>query len=82
MSKLMEEAQGVIKLANGCDDHQIPVTFDMVEDVIAAFEGCGCEWNGESGCHSYCDREGVALVLLKDGRYASIYEAEDTSGHG
>jgi hypothetical protein len=79
---LMQECQEVLDGANACPEHSTGLTMGDVAEVIAAFDGCYCEWNGREACNSYCDSEGAAIVRLKDGRYASFFEDADTTGHG
>jgi uncharacterized protein (TIGR02996 family) len=78
------EAKRVLEGANACKEHQTGLSIDNVLEVIAAFEGCHCRWRNENrkDCDSYCDRAGMAILLLKDGRFAVVWEDEDTSGHG
>ena len=83
MSTTMEHWERVAENSNACDEHKLPFDFKAdVAEVIAAFEGCMCAWGGNPPCNSYCDSDGVAVVLLKDGRFAVCREGSDTSGHG
>ena len=75
-------AQAVLDGANHCEKHHSGIQWPDVAEVIGAFEGCSCAWDGGGECGSWCDREGAAVLLLKDGRYAAVWEDEDTTGHG
>lgn len=76
------DAFAVLRAADGCDDHRIGISQDDVAEPLHGRQWCECEVGGGSPCNSYCDTYGAAIVLLKDGRYATITEWSDTTGHG
>ena len=77
-----KDAKIVLDRANACKEHHSGIEWNDVKKVVAAFEGFYREWNGPGPDITWRDREGVAILLLRDGRIASVWEAEDTSGHG
>lgn len=79
---IQDHAAAVLARANACKEHHSGIEMSDVKVVIAAFEGCNCAWNGGEDCGSCCDREGAAVLELNDGRYASVWENEGTTGHG
>lgn len=82
MKSVRDHAIAVLLGANSCPEHHSGIGVDDIDEVIGAFEGCTCEWNMKPPCHDYDDREGIALLKLKDGRVVFVHEAEDTTGHG
>ena len=85
-TKLWDHAKAVLDGCNACQEHHSGLSLEDIEDVVAAFEGCSCEWSGNKACDTYCDHEGAAVVTLKQpnpkGKAAFLWECEDTSGHG
>ncbi len=77
-----EYAEATLDGANACKEHHSGIEMQDVASVVAAFEGCSCEWDDKEPCDSWCDREGAAVLILKDGRIASVWENEDVTGHG
>ncbi len=75
-----EVALGILDSATKCSDHPCSLDKDLIEQSRCAASWCAC--GTEGGCGRYCDSEGVALFLLKDGRYAVAEESSDSSGHG
>jgi hypothetical protein len=82
MRTLEDHARAVLDGANACAEHHSGVAWADVAEIVAAFEGCRCEWAGGESCLNYCDREGAAILRLVDGRIAAVWEDEDTTGHG
>lgn len=71
------------QLATQCGAHPdcVPWKLDDVEEVLHAGVFCNCGW-GDAMCGTYCDTGSVALVRLKDGKFGTVYEDSDTTGHG
>lgn len=70
-----------------CEDHPISNVLTEAEikevETLAAFSRCGCsEYEDPDWCVGVCDSESFALGQLQDGRYAVVWEASDTTGHG
>ena len=84
---LWEHCENTLHGCNACSEHHSGLEMDDIKEVVSAFEGCYCAWAGNESCCSFCDHEGVAVVVLKkpqpDGNtVAFLWECEDTSGHG
>lgn len=65
-------AKSTIDGANACTEHQTGILWDDVADVLYAYDS-------DPG---NTDREGCAILLMKDGRYAAVWDSEDYTGHG
>lgn len=70
----------VESLASCCLKDKLPFELDQVDDAVFACEVCSCGTTDD--CGSYCDRTGVAMARLADGRFAVVLDDQDTSGHG
>lgn len=79
----LDELKACYDTATQCGDHPDSVTWklDEVVEVLHVGSYCNCGW-GDSMCGSYCDSGSVAVVRLKDGRYGTVQEDSDTTGHG
>lgn len=72
----------VLECAGGCSRHPISLTVDEIQEPLYGRQWCCCEESGAEPCRSYCDSSGAAVFLLRDGRYATVLESSDTTGHG
>lgn len=86
MSKLT--VQDVYQNASGCA-HFPEIDDDILTGAktIYAAGKCSCtgdEWSTAADFHRdpYCDTESFALALLANGRFLTIEESSDTTGHG
>lgn len=84
MTRTIEEhARAVLYGCNACTEHHSGVEWADVAEPLCAYEGCYCQISrGREDCGSYCDRIGWAILRLNDGRFAALWETEDSTGHG
>jgi hypothetical protein len=82
----MLTVQGVYEYADSCGDHPLKLEGVSLEgaETLLALGSCGCkEPNPEYlTCGSWCDSGSFALGRLSDGRYITVRENSDSTGHG
>lgn len=62
-----------------CSDHPLMVDAALLEGATTLWAASSCCWRDECNC----DETGsIALARLADGRYLTVFESSDYTGHG
>lgn len=81
---LLGKVKDIYNIANQCSDHKDCVAWKLedISKVLAVSYWCSCNLTNDQTCGSYCDTGSEAVVTLRDGNIATVYENSDTTGHG